>query len=330
MNRQEKGSALLPVLFLIVFAGILTTTVLTMSKYNTFTVRPHVELQKSFYLNEGAANRIQWLLAADQTLYQTRSLAAIDYAEYEDGRFLPDSVPHQLNYYGTILEFTVTDTRSGWDMRSAQLAQTIQQLKNIDNTNSEWTEQLTTLQNNILDYIDSDDNLSSSDSREEAEFENDKQSPLPRNAAMQFREELFYISNFTTLFPPDKDGRLTAIRLIPPDNLANLSGTPSIFTADKHQLMACANLEEAEAETVLEALKVYRTDQTLLSDQLDALLYPRLLSSFLWQPSGSCTVRIAPPSTEKRVGKRLTFSFNTFTVSGPADSTVQYLEWNFY
>ena len=46
--KRQSGSALGAAVIFILSATMLTMAVLAMSKYNTFTIRPHVELQKSF------------------------------------------------------------------------------------------------------------------------------------------------------------------------------------------------------------------------------------------------------------------------------------------
>ena len=113
--KRQSGSALGAAVIFILSATMLTMAVLAMSKYNTFTIRPHVELQKSFYINEGAANRIQWLIAADRGLHSTTNPGREDYSEYEYDRYIADGVIHTIDYYGTEIEFTITDARSGFD-----------------------------------------------------------------------------------------------------------------------------------------------------------------------------------------------------------------------
>ena len=67
-RKRESGSALIAVLCLIFTAGLLVTAVVSMSQYNTFTLGTRLALQRSFYTAEGAANRIQWLIAADRII----------------------------------------------------------------------------------------------------------------------------------------------------------------------------------------------------------------------------------------------------------------------
>ena len=327
--RQQSGSALVAALCFIFGASLLTMSVLAMSKYNTFTIRPHIELQKSFYLNEGAANRIQWLLAADRQLHSVTRPGEEAYEDYDYERYIADGVIHTFNYHGTEVEFTITDARSGFDFSSRNWRSTLRRIKNIDGTDTDFTESIDLLSDLLTDYTDSNDTITG-DGKETAEYESEDKSPLPRNAAMQFREELLYIDGFTSLFPIDKDGRMSNIRLIPPDNMANLSGTPNIFTADKFILMTYCDFEEEEAETVLKAIRTFQRERINLEDQLDIDLLPRLRMNLSWQESGYYTVNIRPPKKSRRVGKRPTFTFNGFGVGGPPNERVRYLQWIFY
>ena len=56
------------------------------------------------------------------------------------------------------------------------------------------------------------------------------------------------------MFPADGSGRLSALRLIPPDGMTIPNGSPSIFTADRLLLQTyCQGLEDEEIEQVLAA-----------------------------------------------------------------------------
>ena len=325
--KQQSGSALVAALCFIFGASLLTMAVLAMSKYNTFTVRPHIEMQRSFYISEGAANRIQWLLAADRQLHSVTNPGREAYEDYEYDRYIADGVLHSLDYYGTPVEFTITDANSGIDFSSRSWRNTLRSFKLAYDTDTDFTEQIDLLEDLLADYTDSNDTITG-DGKELAEYEAENKRPLPRNGAMQFREELFYIDGFTAIFPPDKYGILSSIRLIPPDNMAVLNGRPNVFTADKFTLMTYCDFEEEEAETVLEALRIFQRDRINLEDQLDIDLLPRLQTMLSWQESGYYTVNIRPPAG--KIGKRLTFSFQGFGVSGPSNERVRYLQWLFY
>lgn len=351
-RRSESGSALVAVLCLIFMAGLLSAAVLAMSKYNTFTMAAHLALQKSMYVNEGAATRIQYLLAADRTLYANVQLGRTAYSDYDTDRFFADGVIHVMDYYGTPVEFCITDARSGFPLGSSA-AQTLNRIAGADPFNTELAETVELLTAGITDYTDDGDTVSNTGGYEAADYESLGMSPLPRNAAIQFREELGWIPGVTGLFPADKGGRLTSIRLVPPTSMSIPGGVPSIFTADRLILKTyCPDLEDAELDQVLAALEVYRRERTLLSDQLDALLVPRF-ENLSWEESGVYTVTVGPRTTPlpdtvatadagegavsaleipspRRPSGKLTFTWTGFDSGGPSNDTVQYMEWMFH
>ncbi len=326
MKQQEQGSALIAVLCLIFMAGVLTGAVLSMAKYSAFTVASHVALQKSMYINEGAANRIQFLIAADRSVYTTALLLDFDYAEYDTDRFLADGVVHTLDYYGTAVEFVITDARSGYDLGGSAYRATLRQLSQSDITDTALSDEMTALGAKIGDYIDEGDELAT-DGFEAGDYEALNMEPLPRNAAFQFREELWYIPGIADRFPPDKNGRLSKLRLVAPQGMDELSGSPSLFTADKFILMAYCNIEEENAETVLEALETRRKERTIFSDLVDPLVLESLRRGVSSDESGNYTVSVGAPAGGGRPSRRLTFTYPGFNSGGPLNNTVQYYEW---
>ena len=178
------------------------------------------------------------------------------------------------------------------------------------------------------DYLDSDEDIREY-GQEAADYEDQMKKPLPRNGAMQFREELLYIEGFSELFPLDKDGRLSCIRLIPPENTSSLSGTASLFSADREMIKLQCDLSEDELDTVMDALDRWKNDQELLSDTLDEELLTKLKSKFSTVESGAYTVEISSPVDKTRPFRKLIFTYAGFEVSGPEDQNVRFMEWNF-
>ena len=188
-RSSESGSALVAVLCLVFMAGLLAGAVLAMSKYGSFTMAAHLALQKSMYVNEGAAARIQYLIAADRSLYANVQLGETEYADYDTDRFFADGVIHVMDYYGTPVEFTITDARSGFDLSAAQYNSTLTNVAGSDQLDTELYDTTERLKARIADYVDADDTVTT-DGFEEADYDAFGMSPLPRNAAMQFREEV--------------------------------------------------------------------------------------------------------------------------------------------
>ena len=329
-TSRESGAALISVLCLIFTAGILTAATLALSKSVGFNVAAHVKLQRSMLVAEGVANRLEWLIAADRNLYSTsEKLGETLYEDYDYDRYLADRTPHTLDYYGEEVQFTITDARSGVDLSSGAYSSTLNNLAKNRDDEADWTDAVTALRSQIADYIDTNGDTTGEDGLEEANYEEMNMRPLPRNGAMQFREELLYLPAFRDLFTTDRHGRLSDIRLIPPENTVSLSGAPALLTASDDMLKSYCGLEDGEVTEVREAIDAWLKERTPLSDTLDTELLNKL-NALSRLESGSYTITVECSPEKKRPFKRLTFSFSAFPISGPENEKVRYLEWMFH
>lgn len=328
--RDESGAALISVLCLIFTAGILTGAAMAISKTGSFSVASHVKLQRSMLVSEGVANRVQWLLAADRNLYPSaEALGDTLYDDYETDRFLADGTPHVIDYYGEEVKFTICDARSGADLSGGAYASTLNSLAQNRSEETEWTDAVEVLREQLADYIDSNGDTTGEDGMEEAEYEELHMKPLPRNAAMQFREELLYLPGFRDLFTTDGQGRLSAVRLIPPENTVSLAGAPSLLDASDDMLKSYCGLEDGEVVEVREAIEEWKKERTPLGDRLDPELLAKL-DNLSRSESGYYTVTVEAPQESRRPFRRLTFSFAASPVSGPEGGIVKYLEYMFH
>ncbi len=331
VHRQngEKGSALLAALCLIFIAGMLTGVVLSLSRIATYDVRAHVELQRSAYINEGVGNRVQWLIAADRNVYtESGTLGEIDYTEYEHDRYMADGVTHLIDYHGTQVQFVITDGASGMNLAGTAYRTNLQRISSALQLEVEdIADQIAAVIAKITDYIDTDSDLST-DGMEADDYESAKMEPLPRNGAIRFREEFFYIPGVLDFFPPDKYGRLSEIRLITPYGMSSIaSATPSFFTATERMIKIYCNLEDDQVAEAVKARDLWFKEKTKISDQLDPLLVSSLKSGLSWSESGVYSVRIEAPDKSGRPSRRLFFTYPVFDIGGPTDEIVHYYEW---
>ena len=161
-KRKEQGSALIAALCLIFMAGMLTASVLALSRIATFDVRAHIELQRSAYINEGVANRIQFLLAADRNVNPSSTqLGELDYEEFEYDRYTADGVPHIIDYHGTEVQVVIQDAAAGFNLSSGSYRNTLRSIVSaLELDDSEISEKMETLTERITDYLDTDDDMS--------------------------------------------------------------------------------------------------------------------------------------------------------------------------
>ena len=341
-RKGESGIALISVLLLVATGSLLAMMVMSISKTTSFTVLPFVQLQRSYYVMEGMAQRIQFLISADRELYGTPQQLNVDnYSEYDTDRYLPDAVPHFMDYYGTPVVFTIQDAAGPVNMAGTDFQQALQQWANFVDAETEFTDLLEDLNNRITDYIDTDDSPVDSNSLEEDEYMELGELPLPRNGAITDRNEFAYIPELTSIFPIDRDGRLSYIRLIPPaDAGVTIDGNPDVFGVTDDWLIYACDLEEDELVDLRNAIADFHSlDRVPISESLENETVLTKINNYVrWNTSGIYTVIIRPAVTdatgqelEKKIpGRRLVFTYTPSPTSGATNGYVQFYEWMYF
>ena len=342
LRRGESGIALISVLLLIATGSLLAMMVMSISKTTSFTVMPFIQLQRSYYVLEGMAQRVQFLISADRELYGNPQQLNIDnYSEYDHDRYLPDAVPHFMDYYGTPIVFTIKDAAGPVSLQGTNFQQALQQFQNFVDGENDFTDLLEDLNYIITDYIDTDESPVDTNSWEAEEYDEAGMTPLPRNGAIVDRNEFAYIPGLTSLFPIDQDGRLSYIRLIPPANAGvTIDGNPDIFGVTDDWLVYACDLEEDELEDLHQAIADFHSvDRIPISETLENETVLTKLNNYVrWDSSGVYTVIIRPAVTdeygeelEKKVpGRRLVFTYTPSPVTGATNGYVQFYEWMFF
>lgn len=321
---NENGVALIAVLSLIMTAGMLVGVMTIISQFNTLNVAAAADLTRSRYVAEGCANRVIYLIDADRYLYNTgiRQLTETDYSEYDHDRYLPDTVDHEIDYYGTLVNFRIINGAAGLQMSQGRADASLSMLKEPLAESGGVYDKINILSTRISDYIDTDDNIGI-DGMEKNDYEELEMIHLPRNASFEFREELLWIPGATDVLPLDRNGRFSSVRLA---NI-NLQVNPDIYTAGYTLLRNYGRLEESQAADVSAALARWRKERIMLSDQLDPLLIELLRQNFSWDPSNYYTVLIENASPENRPSSRLVLTYTSNGIIGPTDGIIRYLEW---
>ena len=343
LRRGESGIALISVLLLIATGSLLALMVMSISKTTSFTVMPFVQLQRSYYVLEGMAQRIQFLISADRELYGTPQQLNVDnYSEYDTDRYLPDAVPHYMDYYGTPVVFTIKDTAGPVNLQGTSFQQALQQFQNFVDEENDFTDLLEDINYIITDYIDTDDSPTDTNSWEADEYYEAGMSPLPRNGAITDRNEFAYIPGMTDLFPIDQDGRLSYIRLIPPADAGVTSeGNPDIVSVTDDWLVLACDLEEDDLQDLHEAIAEFHSiERVPLTESLesDSTVMTKINNYVRWNSSGVYTVIIRPAVTdeygeelEKKIpGRRLVFTYTPSPIAGATNGFVQFYEWMFF
>jgi hypothetical protein len=328
-RNKEQGSALVAALGIIFIGSILTAYTLSISKASPLTIDTFTKLQRSILVSESVLNRVQWLIAADRQLYSNVTLGETQYDDFDTERYIADTIPKTIDYYGEKITFTISDAAFGNDI--ANYRNTLSTYKRNLETDTTWSEKLTTLQAKIADYIDTNDDTQT-DGMEKQDYEALNHGKLPRNDKMQYREELLWIPGAIEAFPLDKDGRLTSARIIPPEKMSfqAASNRVNLLNANILQLKTLGNLTNDEIVEFLNARNQFIQNRTPLSDSLDPLLSTRLSRVFTQTESGDYTVTILPTPNSGIPFHKLSATFSGFGVGGPSAGLVRYFEWIHY
>jgi len=342
-RRSESGIALISALLLVATGSVLALMIMSISKNTSFTVLPFVQLQRSYYVLEGMAARVQFLISADRELYGSPQQLNVDnYSENDTDRYLPDAVPHYMNYYGTPMVFIIKDAAGPVAMQGNNFQQALQQFRNFIDEENDFTDLLEELEYFITDYIDTDDSPNDTDSWEEDEYYEAGMYPLPRNGAITDRNEFAYIPGITDIFPIDEDGRMSYIRLIPPATAGvTIDGNPDIFSVTDDWLVYACDLDESDLDELHQAIADFHSvDRVPLSESLssDSTVMTKINNYVRWNASGVYTVIIRPAVTNalgeelknKVPGRRLVFTYTPTAVGGATNGFVQFYEWMFF
>lgn len=320
-KNEQSGVALIAVLCLIVTGGVLVAAMSVISQLNTVNVAASVDLLRSRYVAEGCANRILFLIEADRGTYSVQTgTTETNYSEYEHDRFLPDGVEHEIDYYGTPVKFRVLNGAAGLPMQSNH-ANSLALFIPGESPPYALEEKVNNLTALINDYVDEDDNISDN-GQERGGYEDQDINNLPRNAAIQFREELLWIPGITDILPLDAFGRWSIVQL-PGINSNNLD----FYTVPYSILRRYADLDENKAALVLNARERWRRERISFEDQLDAELLQTVRNNFSWTPSNYYTILIEQAAEPERATARLACTFQISGVAGPEDGIIRYLEW---
>ena len=284
--REQSGFALVGTLLLMALIGMLTLSATALIQYSNAQISVSCDLSRSFYAAESAVNRTIMALYRDIRMHPDRKLGQTDYAMTGTERYLADSVVHEYTIDDRLLRTWITDANSGIDVSSHAPEQNLREaFREIIGNDANAQEEFEYFLDKVTDYIDSDDFVGTR-GMESMHYRLQGIPALPRNGALQFREELLSIPDAKKYLHLDETGLLSMIRVIPPDELRKTAGRMNLYAAPLALLRAGARMNDEESEEFKSALRQWRIDRKRLSDTLDPALYSRLSGAFSMHETG--------------------------------------------
>ena len=226
------------------------------------------------YQAESGADHAFWMHLVDRKLFPSRKLGVDDDSRLGDSDFEPwmaDRRGHELfdancQAYIDTIERTIRPDKPD----------TFKQNINVDDT--EALEIVEDFLDVLGDYTDTD-SLTKLAGKEEDDYAQEGLRSMPRNGALQFAEELFWLDGWTEVV----SGEVT---MIPPKGKTIAeSSKPSFFSASPTEIQRALDLSDSEVDEVIRAREEWIRSGTLLSDSLDSALFINIQGAFSFQES---------------------------------------------
>ena len=236
------------------------------------------------YRAESAAETAFWLHLTDRRLYSNRTLGRDTTAEREDEGYDPwmlDGRPHEMDEGATAVYLASAET-------ALKVTGLDQLKKGLDaSDDADLIEAIDDFINCYQDYVDKDD-LVKINSCEASEYAAAGFYSLPRNGAMQFKEELYWLPNWSEVVN-------AAVMIVPPRGIqysASSNSRPSFFTASDEDFCRLLDIgpDSVELETIRYALQEWNLNGTPIEDTLDTALLSQVRNRFSFEESGLATV----------------------------------------
>ena len=273
-DKRNKGMAIVMVLGVLAVTLLLVVHVMTICEVisrDAYASSKRLELR---YQAESGADHAFWMHLADRKLFPSRKLGIDNDSRLGDSDFEPwmaDRRAHQL-FDANCQAYIDTIERSIWPTKTDSFK------KNVDVDDTDTLEIIDNFLDVLGDYTDSD-SLTKLAGKEEDDYAAEGLFSMPRNGALQFAEELFWLDGWTDVITSE-------VTIIPPKgkNLAE-NTKPSFFSASPTEIQTTLDLSDSELAEVIDARNQWINSGTLISDSLSSDLYANILGAFSFQES---------------------------------------------
>ncbi len=322
-KTEESGIALIAVLCMILTASVLVASGVIVSQYAALETATFCSYSRSFYTAESAGNLAKWMIMLDKKQYPDRALGA--QAAATRGRWMADTLPHRLKINGFNAVVTVEDAACGINLSNTPPSQDLRNTMQKFFINSSGREGFTAFCDQMDLYCDPN-SLVRSGGTVNQEYLQRKLFNMPRRAAMQFREEIYYLPGAAKRYPPDAIGRLRAFNVIPKGNMRRIYSRPNLFSAPINMIKERCQLTSSECTQVQNALRLWRINHIPLKTSIEGTLMSKLLGQFSDRESGFFSI-VVQVSSKNSPGCTLNFTFCPDSLRPPF---IEYYNYVFY
>ncbi|MCM8527783.1 MAG: hypothetical protein NE327_14780 [Lentisphaeraceae bacterium] len=318
MKKSDKGMALITVLLTLAFMFIMVTAIVAAGELTFRMTIGSARSHKNTYLAESRMTRTMWNLVYDIKKYGSNrqlgfndDLGSQEQME-EEVRYWADGNPHYYDSEDKKVTVVIEDANKGFDfsgnINGAKIAEIMKLLNFSDTATEEEKEPALIFIERLTDYTDRNDtfNISSTgESLEHDDYEDQFGFDLPRNAPIEFSEEVLWIPGIEDALFAQRDmvaeeyntdnfnfNVSDYLKVVPYRGKSfPRNSKPSFFASTNFQIMHLAELEPSELDEVIDARNAWYTDGENIKDSIPEL-YTRLARVFSFTESKIYRIRV--------------------------------------
>ena len=272
-HKDQDGVALIMVLGVLSVCMLLIAHILLVSEVIGREALVVTRKSRLRYQAESAADTSFWMHLVDRRLFSNRRLGQREEDELRISQNFPpwmlDRRPHRFDN-----GLVTTWLSSAEEVFKVSEPDSLR--NNIAEDEADLLAEVDTFLDILGDYIDADD-LHKLNGMEADQYEAEGFPTLPRNAAMEFKAEIYWLPGWRKVIPGE-------IAVVPPPGLSypttSRNARPSFFSASEETIKNRLDLTESELEEVRYARQQWQEDGTPLEEVLSTELWSRVLGAF--------------------------------------------------
>ncbi len=318
--KNEDGVALIMVLGVLTVCMLLISHMLLVSEVIGREALVVTRKSRLRYQAESAADMTFWMHLTDRRLFSNRRLGQREDDELRSSQDFPpwmlDRRPHLFD--NGLVTTWLSSAEEGFKVGEPDSLK-----NNISIDDSDLLEEVNVFLDILGDYIDVDD-LHKLNGMEADHYAADGFPTLPRNAAMEFKAEVYWLPGWRKVIPGE-------IAVVPPPGLSfpttSRNARPSFFSASDENIRRLLDLTDSELEEIQQARKQWEEEGTALEDALSTELWSRVLGAFNFTETNLAQVsaRASEPDRSLHSGYRIIREANLSRATCYSDKKLQTL-----
>ena len=320
MKKPNKGMALITVLLTVAFMFIMVTAIVAAGELTFRMTVSSARSHKNTYVAESRLTRTMWNVVYDIKTYGSNrqlgfndDLGSEDQME-EDVRYWADGNPYFYNDNDKKVTVVIEDANKGFDfsgnITSSKISQIMKLIKLPADSTEDEREPVENFIDVLVDYTDRND-LFRENGLEREEYEEEFGFDLPRNAPIEFAEEVLWMPGIEeALFAQknivEEDYNTENFNFNVSDYLKVVpyrgksfprNSKPSFFASTNYQIMHLADLEPDELAEVIDAREAWYKDGENMKETIPEL-HSRLARVFSFSESKIYRIQVQVSSDD--------------------------------